>query len=194
MTIERHYTFLKWTAIFLTMTWISWIFYNDGLHSDNIAGNDAYFAGNTFFEDGHYQRALQEYNQALQENPAHTPALRSKANTLIQLTRYQDALSVLNQLINQEPNFAGNYANRGILHDRMGNYLVALHDYETALTMDNSLAKGPDWLTRFFRLQADKPSTIVARALYLREQLAKPKDAQLLAIPDLDRRQLPYKK
>lgn len=186
--------FLKWLAILLTTTWVSWTIYDNWFLQESTPGNNAYFAGNTFFEDGYYTRALNEYNQALQQNPTHMPALRAKANTLIQLTQYQTALSILNQLIKEEPTFAGNYANRGILYDRMGNYSAALQDYEYALKMDNSLSDGPDWLTRFFRLQPQKPVTIATRAIYLREQLAKPKEEQLLVVPTVDQQQLPYKK
>lgn len=192
MRIEQQYSFLKWTAIFLTIAWISWIAYDNWLHSDHTPGNDAYFAGNTFFEDAHYLRALQEYTQALLENPDHIGALRGKANSFIQLKRYQEALSILNQLVQQQPEFAGDYANRGILNDRMGNYLAALQDYEKALQIDESVAEGPGWLTRFFHLQPEKPTNIAERAAYLRDQLTKPKEEQVLAIPTLDQQQLPY--
>lgn len=49
-------------------------------------------------------------------------------------------------------------------------------------------------LTRFFRLQPEKPPTIADRAQYLREQLAKPPSEQLLRQPELDDKQHPYQK
>jgi len=188
---ENLYSLLKWTAIMLTVAWISWTAY-DSYFSQVAPGDHAYLAANNLFEDGEYERALQTYQQALNEAPAHIHALRGKARSLLKLNRYQDALQIFNDVIFKEPNFAGTYANRGILYDLMGRHEEALADYEHALKMDGNLGEGPNWLTRFFRLQPEKPPTIVERARYLREQLAKPKYEQLLRLPEKDIKQRPY--
>ena len=75
----------------------------------------------------------------------------------------------------------------------MGQYEKALADYEQALQMDRELGEGPSWITRFFRLQPEKPPTILERARYLREQLAKPESERLLRVPEEDEKQRPYK-
>jgi tetratricopeptide (TPR) repeat protein len=190
---ERLYKSLKWTAIILTVAWIGWSFY-DGFYAQRKPGDNAYFAGNNLFKDGYYERALREYEQALNENPNHIHARRGKARSLLQLKRYQAALTAFNQALTQAPDFATTYANRGILYDRMGRHEEALADYERALQMDNRLADGPDWLTRFFRLQPEPPPTIADRAQYLREQLAKPPSERLLRQPELDDKQRPFYK
>ena len=107
--------------------------------------------------------------------------------------RFDEALQVFDIAIAQEPDFAGTYANRGILYDQMGQYQKALEDYERALTMDPELAEGPKWLTRFLRLQPDKPPTIADRAQYLKQQLAKPESERVLRLPGEDEKQRPYK-
>ncbi|WP_455201441.1 tetratricopeptide repeat protein, partial [Kaarinaea lacus] len=167
------YKFLKYTAITLTIAWVGWSAY-DSFIKDIQPGDDAYLTANKFFEDGQYEQALDEYSLALQDVPDHIHALRGKARTLVQLNRYDEALQVFNIAIAHEPNFAGSYANRGILYDRMGQYQKALEDYERALSLDPELADGPHWLTRFLRLQPDKPPTIADRAQYLKQELAKP--------------------
>ena len=187
------YKLLKWTAIILTVAWIGWTAYDSYL-GPAAPGDYAYLAANNLFEDGEYERALRSYQQALNEAPAHIHALRGKARSLLQLKRYQKALRIFNEIISKEPNFAGTYANRGILYDLMGQHEAALADYEQALTMDGELGDGPSWITRFFRLQPEKPPTILERARYLKEQLAKPKSEQLLRLPAKDLEQRPYNK
>jgi tetratricopeptide (TPR) repeat protein len=189
---ERLYPFLKWSAITLTIAWISWTVF-DGFFAHVTPGDQAYLAGNNLFEDGHYERALQVYQEALYEAPEHIHSLRGKARSLLKLKHYPEALRVFNDVITKEPNFAGSYANRGILYDWMGQHKEALSDYERALQIDGELGEGPNWFTRFFRLQPEKPPTIVERARYLREQLAKPESERLLRLPDDDDKQRPYK-
>lgn len=185
------YRLLKKTAIIFAIAWLAWSVY-DGFFSDVRPGDHAYHAANKYFEDTKYNQALAEYNAALRENPAHLPALRGKARTRMQLGNYDEALQLFNKAIAQQPEFPGSYANRGILHDRMGHYRKALADYEQALAMDHEVADGPNWLTRFLRLQSEKPSTIADRAAYLRQELAKPPAERLLRNPEIDQQQRSY--
>lgn len=191
MPNEGLYPFLKWTAIILTAAFVAW-----GFHQSFIAGrapgDTAYLDGNTLFKDGYYERALEQYNEALREAPDHFHALRGKARTLLQLNRYEEALAIYDQVIASRPDFAAAYANRGILYDRMGRYRDAVADYERALELDPEIAEGPNWLTRFLRLQPEKPPTIADRARYLRAELRKPEDERLLQVPELDQQQRPY--
>src|SRR5690606_14528018 len=102
------------------------------------------------------------------------------------------ALAVYDEAIARAPDFAGTYANRGILLDTMGRHEEALVDYTKALQLDPSIADGPNWLTRFLRKQAETPPTVADRAAYLRAELAKPEDERLLVVPEIDRQQRPY--
>ncbi len=188
---HKLYKTLVYIAVILTLTWLGWTIY-DSFFSHVEPGDNAYLTANNFFQDGHYQSALTTYEEALQENPLHIYALRGKARTLLQLGEYKRALRAFNEAIAREPNFAGAYANRGVLYDRMGQHEAALQDYDKALNMDNSLSEGPGWLTRFFRLQPEKPPTIAERAQYLREQLALPVSKRLLKVPEVDEQQRPY--
>ncbi len=189
---EKLYQVLKWTAIVMAIAWVGWTFY-DGYFSTREAGDTSYLTAERSFSDAQYAEAVQQFNQALAENPQHIAALRGKARSLLQLERYPEALQAFNQAIAQAPDFAASYANRGILYDRLGNYDAALADYEQALKLDAELAKGPGWITRFFRLQTEKPATIDARARYLKAELAKPEAERVLRQPEADAQQRPYK-
>ena len=156
-------------------------------------GDTAYLEGEQFFEDGLYARALTRYEAALSLAPDHFHAHRARARTLMQLGRLRDALAAYGTLIAARPDFAPLYANRGILHDRMGSYPQAIADYEQALALDPELTEGPHWLTRFLRNQPQRPSGIGDRAAYLRIELAKPASERLLQVPEIDDAQRSYK-
>ena len=89
------YRFLKYTAITLTIAWIGWSVY-DSFVADVHPGDSAHLAADKFFEDGNYERALQEYELALKDQPEHIYALRGKARTLMQLNRFDEALQAFN--------------------------------------------------------------------------------------------------
>ncbi len=189
---ERLYRALMATAIALTIAWVGWTLY-DGVFSEKAPGDFAYAAGNRAFADGDYRQALESYDQALEEAPGHIHARRGRARALLQLGRHPEALEAFNRAIEATPEAGAPYANRGILHDRMGHYRKAVRDYEKALALDSDLADGPGWLTRFLRNQPEPPPTIADRAEYLKEQLALPESQRVLRVPEEDAKQRPYK-
>lgn len=189
---DRLYRTLMIVAIVLTVGWVGWSFY-DGFLAEREPGDAEYMAANTLFEDQRYERALAEYEAALQADPGHIHALRGKARSLLKLGRHHEALAVFDEAIARAPDFAATYANRGILYDQMGEHRKALADYEQALALDPELAEGPNWITRFLRLQPERPPTIDARAAYLRQELQKPASERVLRVPEVDEEQRPYK-
>ncbi len=187
------YKVLKMAALLLGAVFLGWMIWG-GLLQEQVPGEKAYEAANRYFEDGYYQQALEHYEAALQEDPQLLPAMRGQARSLMQMGRNQEALELFNEVIDEEPGFAPSYANRGILHDRMGLYQKAIVDYEKAVELDAEMVEGPNWLTRFLRLQPEKPPTIADRAAYLRQELAKPESERVLRNPEEDEKQRSYKK
>ncbi len=185
------YRFLKWTAILFTIAWVGWSIY-DSMISPRKPGDLAYLAANNLFEDGEYQRALDKYGEALNEDPDHLHAMRGRARSLMQLGQSPQALTAFNIAISLAPDFGATYANRGILHDRMGRYEKAIEDYARALALDPELTDGPHWLTRFLRNQPQKPPGIAERTAYLSQELAKPEIERLLRRRDVDAEQRSY--
>ena len=90
------------------------------------------------------------------------------------------------------PDFAGHYAIRGIVHDRMGNHEKAMADYRDALTQDEELADGMHWLDRLLYNVPEPPPTIADRLRYLERQMALPESERLLLVPEIDASQRPY--
>ena len=189
---ESSYRLLVRIALGLTAVFIAISIYDCGI-KDTQPGDMAYLEADNYFEDAQYQNSLDKYSQALEDDPAHIHALRGKARSLMQLARFAEAQQAYDLAIKLDPGFATTYANRGILHDRMGLYQQALADYDKAYQLDPEINEGPHWLTRLLRNQPDKPPGITDRAAYLRDQLAKPQAERLLRVPEIDAKQRSFK-
>ena len=148
------YRFLVVTAIVLTLAWIGWSYYDSKIAPRN-PGDPAYLAANKLFEDGDYQRALDKYDEALNETPNHIHAMRGRARSRMQLGQSTRALAEFNTAIALEPDFGPTYANRGILHDRQGRYGKAIADYERALELEPTDKKTRRLLGKLHRLRRD---------------------------------------
>ncbi len=188
---DQFYKVLKYIAIVLVVGFIGVSIY-DGL----IKGKDAYTltmgAGHRYFEDGQYRDAITEFKSALEIRPGDPPANYGIAISQMQLGSNDRALEYFARAIEAEKdkkNKAFYYANRGILHDRMGLYRKALDDYKMALTLEPETAEGPGIISRLLHNQPEKPPTIADRARYLQAELAKPESERLLAVPEIDEKQ-----
>jgi tetratricopeptide (TPR) repeat protein len=189
---DKLYRWLRGIAVGLTAAWLGWTIY-DSFFGHTVPGDYAYHAGSNYFADRYYDKALEEYTRALRDNPEHLPALRGRAEALIMLKREGEALDIYADLIARQPDNPRHYANRGIAHDRLGQYHKALADYEHALSLNPAVGEGPGWLTRFLRNQPEKQPGIVDRARYLKQQLALPEAQRVLSVPAIDDAQRPYK-
>ena len=189
---ENTYRILMRVAILMTLAWIGWTFY-DSFIVERMPHQQELASAARFLEDGRYERARSEYLGVIQGDPENIYARRGLAHCLSQLGEVDQALNLYDEVITAEPEFAGSYANRGILKDRMGDYEGAIADYERAIALDPETSDGPGLMTRFLRNQPDKPPTIADRARYLRGQLAKPEYERLLRVPEEDAKQRPYK-
>lgn len=186
------YRFLIWMALGTLALVVGTVAYQQVFEGAD-EGNLEYRSGNNRLEDGEFAEALAEFNKALDLRPRHTNSLLGRGQALMGLGKTTAALDSFDAAIIIDPDFAVGYANRGILLDRMGKHRAALEDYRQALALDASLADGPGWLDRFFRMQYDRPATIASRAEYLQAELQKPESSRLLRDPEVDAEQRSYK-
>lgn len=184
------YKRLRTIAIALAVAVVGWMIYDH--FSSREPGTTPYLAGNNLFKDGYYERAIDSYEEALAANPDMMIALNSIANSLIQLDRLDEALSVIEETIARDPDFGGHYVTRGIINDRTGRYEDAMADYAYALELDAELAEGMHWIDRLLYNVQETPSTIADRLRYLREQFALPEGERLFRLPEADAQQRPY--
>lgn len=164
-----------------------------GFSADRDPGDAAALAGDRAFQDRNFDRALAEYQAALEQDPEHGHALMGKANALVELQRFDDAIAAYDRYAEEiDSDFAGVYANRGIAFDRIGEHEVALQDYRKAMALDPSVDEGPGWLTKFLHMDSSGQPTIGDRARYIESQLALPETERKLADPDVDGQQRSY--
>ena len=111
---DRSYRFLVRVAVVMGLAWVGWTVY-DGFFAHTEPYAQQFNAADRFFQDGHYEEALAEYQAVLINDRDNLRALGGKAQALMQLGRNAEALDLLNQLIARKPEFAPAYVSRGIL-------------------------------------------------------------------------------
>ena len=160
--------------------------------------------GDILLTDGKYEAALERFDAALVAFPDHRGALMGKGIAYLQSNRTAQAEAVFTHLIaalsrtldaddaTGQGVLSGAYANRGILHDRLGQYEAALADYSQSLAIDPEAVEGPGLLHRIIYGNAH-PATVRQRAEYLRYQLTLPGSERLMRLPDADARQRMHK-
>lgn len=154
--------------------------------------------------DGQYDQAIENFDKALEEAPNHRGALMGRAIAFMQTEAYPEAIAELDYLIDYlTQNLAGEdktgmgvlaaaHANRGIVHDRLGQHEAALRDYVEALRTDQGAVEGPGVVHKIL-YGSEFVSSVRERAEYLIEQFKLPEDQRLLRVPELDDLQRMYK-
>jgi len=161
---------------------------------EQVPGDYEVKKGNYRLEDGQFDEAIKEFENALTKNPDNRGAHHGLAVTYMQMGNNDEALKEFDRVIELDPSSAVAYADRGILQDRMGRYEQALKDYRKAIYLDPDIAEGPGWIWRFMHNVDKKPPTIADRAGYIEAELAKPPEERVLKVPEIDQRQRMYKK
>jgi tetratricopeptide (TPR) repeat protein len=194
--------FIKLMAIatFVMVTfWVGWHYL-----APDENGDFEVRQGDILLGDQDYDAALERFTAALDISPNHRGALMGRAVAYLQSGRHEEAEAEFTYLIgfltkNLETDditgravMAAAYANRGILHDRLGRYEKALSDYIQALKIDEETVSGPGVIDDILLYRVE-PATVRGRAVYIKKQLALPEDQRLLRVPELDSEQRMYK-
>ncbi len=153
--------------------------------------------GGNRLQDGLYEKALEEFALALEAMPNHRGALMGRATVFIASERYDEAIAELDYLITflesslEEDDQTGiaalavAYANRGNVHDRLGDYQAALQDYIDAMRVDYEVVEGPGIVHKIL-YGNEGVSSVPKRARYLQEQLQLPESERVLRVPEID--------
>lgn len=159
--------------------------------------------GDQQLSSGNYDAALKSFDMALKEMPDHRGALMGRALVFVQTERYADAVEELTYLIGrlegtlEADDLTGRgalsaaYANRGVVHDRLGRYEKALEDYVRSLQIDEEVTEGPNIFSQI--IHGYRPSTVRDRARYIQEQLQLPEDQRVMRVPEVDDEQRMHK-
>ena len=94
-------------------------------------------------QTSHPDLALADFNQALQANPNHVPAYIGRANLLRAQGNFQQAMADLDQAIKLNPEGglgAQAFHARGLIHQRQGEQVQAVTDFDNAIDRDPFVA------------------------------------------------------
>jgi tetratricopeptide (TPR) repeat protein len=92
--------------------------------------------GVTYNNLGLYDKALEDYNRAIQLNPGDPYAYSNRGNTYYSLQQYDEALADHNRGLRLNPNFSNAYLNRGNVFRDLKRDGEALADYDRVLQID----------------------------------------------------------
>jgi tetratricopeptide (TPR) repeat protein len=90
---------------------------------------------NTLYERNHYDKALENYTQAIRLDPEYPFAYRGKGETFQKLKRYNEALAAYDQALRLDPDDINTYRDKGALLYSLKRYEEALAIYEHILRL-----------------------------------------------------------
>lgn len=198
--VLRRFVILCFVGTFLLFT--SWAFLEH--FAFRPAGDYQTEMGSNRLAEGKFEEALGHFDKALGQAPDHRGALMGRALAYLQMgdldsarVEFDYVIAFLEANVDQEDptgvgTLAGAYANRGILHDRRGEYENALDDYVMALRTDEGAVSGPGLVSRVV-YGTPNVATVRGRATYLAEQLQLPEGQRRLRVPEIDAEQRMYK-
>ena len=118
------------------------------------------------------EKALEDFNRAIQLDPQKYDGYLGRANTLNTLGRYEDALQDYDRALEIDPNLANAYINRGSAYSHLGQYEKAIADYEKGLELDPEIDDPPGFLKRLFSNEPNTDKGIRKHLEYLKQQVA----------------------
>lgn len=96
------------------------------------SAEDYFNRGIIYFEQGKYDLALANYDQAIEINSKNAKAYYNRGNIYFQQGKNNLALAEFSQAIKANPNHAKAYANRGIVYYQQRRDTLARVDWESA--------------------------------------------------------------
>jgi tetratricopeptide (TPR) repeat protein len=123
--------------------------------------DDAVLDGISHQNTGKPEKALADFNRAIEIDPQKADGYLGRANTLNTLGQYSDAIEDYDRAMEIEPTMAEStlanaYVNRGSAYSHLGQYEKAIADYEKGLELDPEIDDPPSFFQRLF---SNKPNT-----------------------------------
>ena len=92
--------------------------------------------GNKFYNQGDYQAAISDYDEAIRLDPEYARAYFNRGNAKDELGDVEGAISDYDEAIRLDPKYVGAYYNRGLAKGKLGKYFEAISDYDQAIRLD----------------------------------------------------------
>jgi tetratricopeptide (TPR) repeat protein len=94
--------------------------------------------GNAYRNKDQYDRAIQDYNQAIKLNPKDSFPFNNRGNAYFNKGQYDRAIQDYNQAIKLNPTFAMAFNGRGAAYAGKGQFDNAIRDYDQAIKLNPS--------------------------------------------------------
>jgi tetratricopeptide (TPR) repeat protein len=118
---------------------------------------------------GQYDRAIQDYDEAIRLKPDYANAFDSRGNSYRHMGQYDSAIQDYDQAIRLKPDNAKAFNNRGAAYDGKGQYDRAIQDYAQAIRLkpDYAPAFNNRGQSRYYLEQFAPAATDFVRGLAL---------------------------
>ena len=109
-----------------------------GQESNENLSIEFYNRGNAYDGKGEYDRAIQDYDQAIRLNPSNADAFNNRGVSYFHKSDYDRAIQDYDQAIHLNPNHATAFYNRGVAYKRKGDHDRAIQDFDQAIRLNPS--------------------------------------------------------
>ena len=117
------------------------------------------------------EKALKNFNRAINIDPQRANGYLGRANTLNTLGRYEDSLNDYNKALDIDPKLANAYINRASAYSHLGEYQKAIADYERGLELDPKIDNKPGFMKRLFSNEPNTEKGIRKHLEYLKAKV-----------------------
>jgi tetratricopeptide (TPR) repeat protein len=135
--------------------------------------DDAILDGASNLNTGKPEKALEDFNRAINIDPQKAAGYLGRANALNIMGRYKECLEDYDKVLQINPKLANAYINRASAYSHLGEYEKAIVDYEKGLELDPKIDNKPGFIKRLFSNEPNTDKGIRKHLEYLKEQVEK---------------------
>lgn len=99
-----------------------------------------------YYDLKQYQKAIKDYDQAINQDPDYATAFNNRGNSYYELAEYQRALTDFNQSLQLDPNYPKAHFNRGLAYYQLNQSDLACNDFQKAC--DHGDCGGIKWASK----------------------------------------------
>ena len=133
--------------------------------------DDAVLDGVSNLNTGKTEKALEDFNRAIEIDPKKAAGYLGRANALNIMGRYQEAIEDYDRTLDINPKLANAYINRGSAYSHLGETEKAIADYEKGLELDPKVDNKPGFIKRLFSNAPNTDKGIRRHLEYLKQQV-----------------------
>ena len=137
--------------------------------------DDAIMDGASNLNKGKPEKALEDFNRAIDIDPKIAAGYLGRANTLNIMGRYQEAIEDYDRTLEINSKLANAYVNRGSAYSHLGEYKKAIADYEKGLELDPKIDNKPGIFQRLFSNEPNTDKGIRKYLEYLKQKVKEQK-------------------